>query len=187
MFRSGKNTHISTIRNSVIRLRSYTNTAIADIVGNSDDITTPSDDVSAPSADVSAPSTDVSAPTTDVSASSADIIASNGDCLSVTWCFAMKSVSWWFTSGYGGLCVVHDVLRVFHDVSQCFSIVSWCFTTFSKSRNDRHRRPPIASGIASMLLKSAIMRQGSQITPQGSTISPRKWSHAKLCPEWRLE
>ena len=25
------------------------------------------------------------------------------------------------------------------------------------------------------------------MTTQGSSISPRKWSHAKLCPEWRLE
>ena len=34
----------------------------------------------------------------------------------------------------------HNVLQVFHDVLLCFMM-------FSKLRNDRHRRPPSASGI----------------------------------------
>ena len=35
VYRSGKSTHISMISNSVTHLRSYTNTAIVDIAGNS--------------------------------------------------------------------------------------------------------------------------------------------------------
>ena len=69
------------ISNSVTHLRSYTNSAIADIAGNS----APSADVSASSADVFASSADivasndlrtiadVTAPSADVSTSSADV------------------------------------------------------------------------------------------------------------------
>ena len=80
------------ISNSVTHLRSYTNSAIADIAGNSApillvtprnrrrhraDVTVPSADVTVPSADASAPSADVSAPSADVSASSDDVSASS--------------------------------------------------------------------------------------------------------------
>ena len=110
----------------------------------------------------------------DVAASSADIVTSNLECfmmfynvLSVSWCFT--SGSWCFISG--------------STVSWCFTSVSQYFTMFSESRNDWHRRlyhlqspsrrPPIALAIA--------------ITPHKSAVTPWKWSHAKLRPEWRLE
>ena len=81
--RFGKSTHIAMISNSVTHLRSYTNSAIADIAGNSAPIlpVTPLDcraDISASSADI-VTSNDLRA-IADVSASSADIVASNDDC-----------------------------------------------------------------------------------------------------------
>ena len=66
--RSGKNTHISIINNSVTHLWSHMNSAITDIAGNS-----------APSVNIAMPSAEPSA----------GIVGSNGNCLSVSWCFAM--------------------------------------------------------------------------------------------------
>ena len=95
MDRFGKSTHISMISNSVTHLRSYTNSAIADIVALND---------LRAIADVAAPNADA-----DDSASSADIVASNDEC---------------FVMFYNVLRVFHDVLLVVHDVSQCFTCVS---------------------------------------------------------------
>ena len=136
------------------------------------------------------------------SALSANIVASNGEC---------------FVMFHNVLRVFHDVLRVFHDVLRVFHVllvvydVLWhfmlyhnvlqvfhdvllCFTMFSESRNDWHRRPhgrlrdcDKASGIVIMPQGSSITPPKSAIIPQGLSISPRKWSHAKLRPEWRLE
>ena len=62
------------ISNSVTHLRSYTNSAIADIASND-----------LPSiADAAAPNADVSTLSADVSASSANIVASNEECSSFT-------------------------------------------------------------------------------------------------------
>ena len=60
--RSGKNTHISRISNSVTHVRSYTNTIIADIGRNC------------------MPSINIGEPSADDAASSADIFASIGEC-----------------------------------------------------------------------------------------------------------
>ena len=180
--------------NSVTHLRSYTNSTIADIDGNSVPISpvTPRDrrrlcierrrlrierDIVASNdlraiADVAAPNADLSTSSADVYASSADIVVSNDKCfmmfhnvLSVSWC-----------------------LPVVHDVSQCFPCVSWCFTMFNNVlwclarlstigvTASAPTRPPIASGIA-------ITPQKSAMALQGSSISPRTWSHAKLHPE----
>ena len=88
-YRSEKNTHISMVSNSVRHLRSYTNTAIANIDRNS----VPGTDIAMPSASIVVLSTnvtagalnaDVTALSTDVPASSADIVTSNGECLSVS-------------------------------------------------------------------------------------------------------
>ena len=92
--------------------------------------------------------------------------------------------------------------RLFHDVSQCFKCftrVLWCFTMFNNvlwclasratigvaasAAADRLRDHDNAAGPQ----KSAITPQKSAMAPQGSSILPRTWSHAKLCPEWRLE
>ena len=108
--------------------------------------------------------------------------------------------------------------RVFDDVSQCFqsvscftsgswcitimtlcfTCVSWCFTMFNNVSCLASRatigviasataRPPNASGIATTPQGSAITPQKLAMMPQGSSISQRTWSHAKLSPEWRLE
>ena len=83
------------ISNSVTHLRSYANSAIADIAKNYAPISpvTPRELRAI---------ADVAAPNADVSTSSADIIASNEEC------FMM----------------FHNVLLVVHDVSQCFTCVS---------------------------------------------------------------
>ena len=92
--RSGKNTHISRISNSVTHLRSYTNTGIFDIVTNS----TPGADHATPSANITVPNADVAA----------DIVASNGECFMMFYK--------WFTMFY----MFHNVLQVFHDVLWVF-------------------------------------------------------------------
>ena len=88
---------------------------------------------------------------------------------------------------------------VFRDVSQCFKGGSWCFTMYHNVSQVFHdvllclvsramieiytsvtAQPPIASGIATTSQESAM-------TPQGLSIFPRKWSHAKLRHERRLE
>ena len=63
------------ISNSLTHLRSYTNSAIADIAGNS-------------------------APTADVSASSADIVSSNGECFVMfhNVLRVVHDISQWFTN-----------------------------------------------------------------------------------------
>ena len=207
--RFGKSTRISMISNSVTHLRSYTNSAITDIAGNSALISpvTPRDRrrlcierrrlrierryrrIKWPPRDRRrrCPNADFSTSSADVSASSADIVASNDDC------FMM----------------FHNVLRVscFTSGSQCFTCVSWCFTMFNHllwclaSRAtinvaaDRLRDRDNAVGIGvETPQESAITRQKSAITPpklamapQGSSLSPRTWSRDKLRPEWRLE
>ena len=85
------------ISNSVTHLRSYTNTTIADITGNSEPV---------PCRPPMLPRRAASA---DVSTSSADIVASNLEC---------------FMMFHNVLSVFHDVLLVVHDVSQCFKSVS---------------------------------------------------------------
>ena len=99
----------------------------------------------------------------------------------------------------------HNVLRVFHDVSQCFKSVSWCFTSssrcfttfhnvlevlhavllcftlFSESRNDRHRRIGNRAsddrlrdrGNSAGQRRSAITPQKLAITPQKSAMTPQ--------------
>ena len=104
------------ISNSVTHLRCYTNSAIADIAGNSapiSPVTLRDRRVSASSADiiasndlrviadVAAPNADVFTSSADVSASSADIVASNHEC---------------FMMFHNVLRVFHDVLPVVHDV-----------------------------------------------------------------------
>ena len=66
----------------------------------------------------------------------------------------------WFTMFYVCFTMYHNVLPVFYVL---------CFMVFSESCNNRHWR---LRGHRSL---------------QGSAITPRKWSHAKLHPEWRLE
>ena len=128
--------HISMISNSVTHLQSYTNSAIADIAGNSAPIppVTPQDRrrlrterrVSASSADIVASDdlgtiADVAAPNAEVFTWRADIVASNEDCSSVSQCFieCFMMFHLWFT--------------MFYDVSQCFTCVSWCFTMFNNA------------------------------------------------------
>ena len=90
----------------------------------------------------------------------------------VSSCF--KSVSWCFTSG-------SRCFTTFHNASQCFTRVLWCFTMFNN----------ILQYLVSCALKFSELwtnrqsPQGLLTTPQGSAISPRQWSHAKLRNEWR--
>ena len=83
----------------------------------------------------------------------------------VSHCF--KSVSWCFPSGSRCFMMYHNVLHVFHDVLLCFMM-------FSKSHNDRRlrgRRSP----------------QGSAITPQKSAITPTHTGIAMVRTElWLL-
>ena len=97
--------------------------------------------------------------------------------------------------------VFHDVIQVvlFHDVSQCFTSISWYFTMFNivlrclvsratigigdRAAANRLRDRDNASGMSGIVTTP----QGSAITLQKSAMTPRKWSHAKLYPEWRLE
>ena len=87
------------ISNPVTHLRSYTNSAIADIAGNS----------------ARSPTSPHWAMSADISASSADIVASNDDCsmmfhnvFSVSWCFT--SGSRWFTMFYMCFIMFNNVL-----------------------------------------------------------------------------
>ena len=141
--RFGKSTHIYMISNSVTHLRSYMNSAIADITRNSTRV--PISLHRAPMSPRQAPMSPHWVP------------ISLHRMATVLWCFTMfeecfimfhnvLSVSWCFTSG-------SRCFTTFHDVSEWFTSVSWCFTMFSESRNDRHRVSvttwlPITSGIA---------------------------------------
>ena len=91
----------------------------------------------------------------------------------ISQCF--KSVSWCFTSGSRCFMMYHNALDVFHDVLWCLA----CRATIGVAASATVR-PPIASGIVTTPQKSTM-------APQGLSISPRTWSHAKLRPEWRLE
>ena len=82
--RSGKNTHISRIGNSVPHLRSYTNTAIAGIAGNSALGT----DITAQSDNIVMPSTDIVVLSADIAASSAALVQVFHD-ISLNECFVM--------------------------------------------------------------------------------------------------
>ena len=112
--RFGKSTHISMISNSVTHLRSYTNSAIADIAENS-------------------------APISPVTPRDRRRLRIEHRYCRIEWrvfhdvsqCF--KSVSWCFTSGSRSFTMYHNVLHVFH-------FVLLCLTMFSESRNDRRRR-----------------------------------------------
>ena len=80
---------------------------------------------------------------------------------------------------HDGLLVVHDVLHVFHDVLLCLTMFYDVQRVAQRSASP-HRRPPIASGIATTpqgsaitAQKSAIIPQKSAMAPQGSSISPR--------------
>ena len=78
---SGKNTHTSRISNSVTYLRTYTNTAIADITRNSApgaDITQLSTDITLPSADITPLSANITAPSAGVAKASANVVALTG-------------------------------------------------------------------------------------------------------------
>ena len=98
----------------------------------------------------------------------------------VSECF--KSVSWCLASGSRCFTMYHNVLHVFHDVLLCL-----CFMMFSESRNDRRRRIGYRTAPATTPQGLAITSQKLPMAPQGSSISPRTLSHAKLRPEWRLE
>ena len=102
--RLGKSTHISMISNSVTHLQSYTNSAIADIAGNSAPISRYLRSI----ADASTSSADVSAP-------SADIVASNDEC---------------FMMFHNVLRVFHDVLLVVDDVLRCITMFYMCSMMF---------------------------------------------------------
>ena len=64
--RFGKNTHISKISNSVTHLRSYNNSAITDIAGNS--VLGPNN--AAPDADITVPIADITTPSTNTAVGS---------------------------------------------------------------------------------------------------------------------
>ena len=81
--RPRKNTHISKISNSVTHLRSYTKTAITDIVRNSMpgmNIIASGANIAVTSRGIPAPSTGIPASSADVNTSREDIVASNGEC-----------------------------------------------------------------------------------------------------------
>ena len=68
---------------------------------------------------------------------------------------------------------------MFYNVLQCFTCVSWCFMMFSESRNNRR-----------CCIGDHRLRDGRccmAMMPQGLSISPRTWSHAKLRPQWIME
>ena len=154
MCRFGKSTHIFMISNSVTHLRSYTNSAIADVAGNS-------------------------APISPVTSRDRRRLRIEHQYRRIEWpprdrrrrcpkcrhlhielrCLRIERryrlIVWWvfhdvskcFTSGYNVFKIYHNVLHVFHDVLLCLTI-------FRESRNDR--RPPVTSGITTMPQRSAI-------------------------------
>ena len=143
-YRFGKSTHISMICNSVTHLRSYTNSAIADIAENSSlispeipherrycpaDIAAPSADIAVPSADITVPSADITVPSADVSllsanvsASSADVSAPRADVSALSADVSALSADIVTLNG--------DCFVSICDVSQCFKSASLCFMTF---------------------------------------------------------
>ena len=105
--------------------------------------------------------------------------------LSVSWCFTSGSRC--FTSGSRCFTMYHNVLHVFHDVLLCLTMF---YDVYRVAQRSATAWPPIGSVIATMpqgLPGLAITPQKLAMAPQGSSISPRTWSHAKLRPEWRLE
>ena len=159
--RFGKSTHISMISNSVTHLRSYTNSAIADIAENSTRSQT-----SPHRALISLHWM-----------TSVWVFHDASQCFkSVSWCFT--SGSWCFTSG-----------------SWCFTSGSWCITMFYMCFMMFYYVLCLASRAMIVVkasatanhLRDATTPLGSAMMPQGSWISPRMWSQAKLHPEWRLE
>ena len=78
--RSGKNTHISRISNSVTHLRSYTKTTIDDIAGNS----ATGAYMAAPIADITVLSAGITAQSAGITTLRANVTAWIGDSLSVS-------------------------------------------------------------------------------------------------------
>ena len=156
------------ISNSVTHLRSYTNSAIANIAGN-------------------------------------PRIERRHLCIErrywrIEW-WAFRDVSQCFKY----FMMFHNVLRVFHDVLLVVHNVLWNFTMyhnvlqvfhdvllrltmFSKSRNDQDKRPPIASGVATMPhgsvnpQKSAMMRRDHwycrESDPMLNSVLNGDWSNS---------
>ena len=133
--RSGKNTHISRISNSVTHLKSYSNSAIANIAGNS----LPSVDISAPSAGIAAASFHVSLLTANVAALSANTMH---QLVSVS-CFTIVS-----------RCLVsHSTI----------GIGAWPPACMLQLLHRRPRKCQLPQGLAITLQRSVIPPQGSSI------------------------
>ena len=155
--RFGRSTHISMISNSVTHLRSYTNSAIADIAENS-------------------------APISPVTPRDRRRRRVERRWLRIERRY--RHIEWW---------VFDDVLLLFHNIIQCITMFYMCFIMFYYVLC-LASRATIGDRAAADCLRDRDNAQGSAITPQkltmapqGSSISPRTWSHAKLRPEWRLE
>ena len=104
LLRSGENTHISMISNSVTHLRSYTNTAIANIVGNS-----------APSVDIECQCCRIKCRYSGIERRVFhDVLRLFHDVLLVI---------------YNVLHMFHYVLHVFHDILQVFHNVLRCLAS----------------------------------------------------------
>ena len=115
-FRPGKSTHISMISNSVTHLRSYTNTAIADITLNFEPISPESP--------------------REFRACHTKRQCRHAEHRVFEYFMMLHNVSCCFTSSSWGFTMYHNVLGCI----TMFYSVSWCFTMFSESHNDRHRR-----------------------------------------------
>ena len=125
--RSGKSTHISMISNSVTHLRSYTNTAIADIAENYALIS--------PVTAYNRRRRRNDIETSKLRSLHIELrYRRNVECFmmfqclkSVSWCFTsgswrFTSSLWCFTSGSWCFTMYHNVLYVFHDVLLCLTM-----------------------------------------------------------------
>ena len=175
----GKSTHISMISNSVTHLRSYTNSAIADIAGNS--ARAPMSPCRSPMSPRRSPMSPHRAPIANVSTSSADIVASNGgvrvfcDVLRVfhNVLLVVRDVLRRFT-------MYHNVLQVFYDVLRC--IVSRATIGIAASATTR---PPIAAGIGDN--SAGIGDDAAGIGDNSAKVLSRKCNNAQLRPNWSQE
>ena len=130
------------------------------------------------SADIATASADVAVPSADVAAlSGADIVALNGKCFMM-----FHNV----LRVFHVLQVVH-VLLVVHDLLWCITMFYKCLMMFYNVLRCLVSRATIGIGDRRLPQESAITPEKSAMTPQVSSISPRKWSNAKLHPDWRLD
>ena len=150
--RSGKNTHISRISNSVTHNRSYTNTTIADTGRNC----TPSVNIAEPSADNAASSTDMG--------------ASIDECSSVSCLMMFHNVLFPF----------HDVLLFIFFKGRILILTRNSESPYSSSKLIRHpwagmEKLPISPSNSVTHLRSYTNTAIANIAENSSPITPRRY------------